>query len=80
MILSFHRNAFVDLINADDLDKAMALAGSEIDGRAINIDKAKPKGAPREQNTSFGSPGFGGNQKEGDYYYYYYFKDSLFLS
>ena len=61
----------MDLANGDDVDKAIALAGSEIDGRAINVEKAKPRGAPREQNNSFSSPGGfgGGNQKDGAYFF-----------
>lgn len=50
----FFRFGYVDLENADDLDKALELNGSEVDGQSVNIEKAKAKGAlpdktPRQQ-------------------------------
>lgn len=60
--------AFVDLADSGDLDKALALNNSSINGKNINIEKAKPK-IPKDQafnqsgNQSFNNS-FGGDDKD----------------
>jgi len=61
--------AFVDLADSDDLDKALALNGSELGGKKINIEKSKPR-VPKDQsfnaaggNQSFNTS-FGGDDKD----------------
>jgi len=61
------RMAFVDLADNDDLDKATALTGSDFQGNAIGVEKAKPR-APKADfnasgNQSFNSS-FGGDDKD----------------
>lgn len=48
------RFAYADLENPDDLDKALALSGSEIAGCTVNIDKAKPFPNKEQKSTPRG--------------------------
>ena len=52
-----HRFAYVDFEDASEVDKAVALSGGEIDGAESFIERARPKGTPRES--------FGGNTPQG---------------
>lgn len=53
--------AFVEMTNSQDAEKAMsALNGSELNGRAINVNEARP----REERRP-GGGGFGGNRGRG---------------
>lgn len=49
-IIFCSRFGYVDLANAEDLDKAIALSGQELDGSEITVERAKPK------NQSFNEP------------------------
>ena len=56
------RFAYVDLAKAEDLDKAVALSGSEFEGQQIVVEEAKPRtqGTPRtpmQQRDSEGRNG-----------------------
>ncbi|XP_012938051.1 nucleolin isoform X2 [Aplysia californica] len=64
------RNAFVDLQDSNDLDKALALSGSSYNGSDITVDKAKPR-QPRNDQQQFGgnksfNSSFGGNEDDRD--------------
>lgn len=53
---------FVEMANPDDADRAIQeLNGSQLDGRAIVVNEAKPM-VPREQR---GGGGYGGNRRGG---------------
>ena len=53
--------AFVEMTNAQDAQKAIAqLNGSELDGRALNVNEARPK-----PSGSSGRGGFGGGDRRG---------------
>lgn len=60
--------AFVDLADSGDLDKALALNNTDLNGRNINVEKAKPR-VPKDQsfnqsgNQSFNTS-FGGDDKD----------------
>ena len=51
------RNAFADLADNSDLDKALGLSGSDFQNNSLTVEKAKPR-QPRQDNNS----SFGGNQ------------------
>ncbi|ESO87120.1 hypothetical protein LOTGIDRAFT_229278 [Lottia gigantea] len=50
------RFGHIDLEDSDDLDKAMQLHGSEIDGCEIRIDKAEKNNSGGGERRSFGAP------------------------
>ena len=53
--------AFVEMSNDDDAAKAIAgLNGKEVDGRALNVNEARPK---PERSGPRGGPGSGGRQR-----------------
>jgi len=53
--------AFVEMTNAQDAQKAIAqLNGSELNGRALNVNEARPK-----PGGSGGRGGFGGDRRGG---------------
>ncbi|XP_070185754.1 nucleolin-like isoform X9 [Littorina saxatilis] len=54
------RFAYVDLADADDVDKAVALSGGDIDGCEATIERAKPKGSFNDSAQK--TPQAGGNQ------------------
>ncbi|KAL8572087.1 hypothetical protein ACOMHN_031044 [Nucella lapillus] len=46
------RFGYIDLANADDLDKAMSVSGQDFEGNNIKVEQARPKTTDRsEQNT-----------------------------
>jgi cold-inducible RNA-binding protein len=59
--------AFVEMTNAGEAEKAIAaLNGTELGGRALKINEAKPKtDAPRGGGQRFGGGGGGGRQGGG---------------
>ena len=62
MLCVCDRFAYVDLAKAEDLDKAVALSGSEFEGQQIVVEEAKPRtqGTPRtpmQQRDSEGRNG-----------------------
>ena len=48
--MSFFRICFADLENASDLDKALALSGSELKGIHFKVEKAEAKPQKAKQN------------------------------
>jgi len=59
--------AFVQLEDAADLDKALALSGEELQGQALSIEKARSKNKPQEYGgAQAGTPrgGGGGDDKD----------------
>lgn len=48
--MSYARFGYVDLANAEDADKAVALSGKELEGNEITVERAKPR------NQSFNEP------------------------
>ena len=62
--------AFVEMKNADEADKAVAaLNGTELEGRALKINEARPKeksgpGAGRPGGRGFGGGGGGGGRDD----------------
>ena len=58
---------FVEMTNASEADKAVAaLNGTELGGRALTINEAKPK-ADRPRGSGQRSPGGGGGRGRDDY-------------
>ena len=56
--------AFVEMTNASEADKAIAaLNGTELGGRALTINEAKPK-APRPEKAAQGLSGRGGRGRD----------------
>lgn len=60
---------FVEMTNASEADKAVAaLNGTELGGRALTINEAKPKtDRPRSGGQRFGGGGGGGGRDRDDY-------------
>ena len=53
--------AFVEMSNADEADRAIAaLNGADFEGRALNVNEARPKG-----QSGGGGRGFGGGRGNG---------------
>ncbi len=63
--------AFVEMTNPGEADKAIAaLDGSELGGRALKINEAKPKtDRPRSAGQKFGGGGGGRGGRGGDDYH-----------
>ena len=61
------RFGYVDLANADDVDKATALSGQELEGNEISVERAKarsfePKQQQQQQQQQRTTPQQGGRQ------------------
>ena len=53
--------AFVEMANEDEATKAIeALNGKELDGRALNVNEARPK--PEQSGSRSGGGGYGGGR------------------
>lgn len=53
--------AFVEMANEDEAAKAIeALNGKEVDGRALNVNEARPK--PERSGSRSGTGGYGGGR------------------
>jgi len=61
--------AFVEMTNASEADKAMAaLNGSDLGGRTLTINEARPKSdRPKSGGQRFGGGGSGGGHGRDDY-------------
>ena len=62
----FNRICFADLEDASDLEKALALSGSELKGIQFKVEKAQPKAQKAKQNGNVpakkGKPNQGGEK------------------
>merc|ERR1719305_2253195 len=63
------RNAFADLADNSDLDKALGLSGSDFQNNSLTVEKAKPRQPRQDNNSSFGgyqsfNSSFGGDEKD----------------
>ena len=54
---------YVDFGNPEEVEKALELSGSEIDGRAVRIDKAESKQTPRGGGGRGRGGGLRGNNR-----------------
>ena len=65
----FRGFAFVEMTNASEADKAIAaLNGTDLGGRTLNINEAKPKSErPGSGGRRFGGGGGGGGRGRDDY-------------
>jgi cold-inducible RNA-binding protein len=60
--------AFVEMTNDDEAAKAIeGLNGKDVNGRALNVNEAKPKSAGGPRNGGGGGGGFRGGNSKDDY-------------